>query len=222
MRRASQATWRLHEPNLRRSCACSREIAEGHEALGAVLVELGKPLEGAREFEAAAKIKPGDDAIETNLALAYAQAGESAKAIPHFQAAESLSRQPGHAGARCGFLRRVWRALAAVGKPDRLPSQFIAEEALTGPRADIEDAIGTLDAQQSKWAGGAATLRARVALDQTYFRARVHLAIVLRSQKDLQGALEHAAPAADVGPPNAEALVEVGARSLQQAETKMR
>src|ERR1700758_2698828 len=33
------------------------QIPEGHEALGAVLVELGKPQEGAKEFEAAEKIK---------------------------------------------------------------------------------------------------------------------------------------------------------------------
>src|SRR6185437_16870298 len=59
-------------------------IAEGHEALGAVLVELGKPIDGAREFEAAAKIKPGDANIETNLALSYHRAGDDAKAIPHF------------------------------------------------------------------------------------------------------------------------------------------
>ncbi len=35
------------------------KIAEGHEALGAVLVELGKPQDGAREFEAAAKDQAG-------------------------------------------------------------------------------------------------------------------------------------------------------------------
>src|ERR1700758_1217909 len=46
-------------------------IAEGHEALGTILVELDKPLEGAKEFEAAARIKPGDENIESNLALAY-------------------------------------------------------------------------------------------------------------------------------------------------------
>src|SRR6185503_720726 len=41
-------------------------IAEGHEALGAVLAELGLPLDGAKEFEAAAKIKPDDPMIESN------------------------------------------------------------------------------------------------------------------------------------------------------------
>src|SRR6476620_17856 len=71
-------------------------IAEGHEALGAVLFELGKTSEGLVQFEAAAKLKPGDDAIETNLALAYEHAGEAAKSIPHFERARSLSKQPGH------------------------------------------------------------------------------------------------------------------------------
>src|ERR1700739_1807028 len=79
------------------------EIAEGHEALGAVLVELGKPLDGAREFEAAEKIKPGDDGIEINLALAYFQVGQNEKALPHFESAVSLSQQPGQAPLDASF-----------------------------------------------------------------------------------------------------------------------
>src|SRR5579872_3278772 len=59
------------------------KIAEGHEALGTVLVELGKPLDGAREFEAAEAIKPGDQGIETNLALAFFQAGEALRSEEH-------------------------------------------------------------------------------------------------------------------------------------------
>src|SRR5579864_2364831 len=109
------------------------KIAEGHEALGAVLVELGKPLEGAKEFEAAAKIKPSDDGIETNLALAYSQAGEPALAIPHFESALSLSQQPRHTAPEASFYDAYGHALAAIGKPDQAALQFIAEESLTGP-----------------------------------------------------------------------------------------
>ena len=126
-------------------------IAEGHEALGAVLVELGKPLDGALEFEAAAKIKPADDQIETNLGLAYAQAGEPQKAIPHFEAALSLSQQSGHAATDASVYDAYGHALASAGKPDAAALQFVAEEAITGPRADLEDAIGTLYAQQKEW-----------------------------------------------------------------------
>ena len=135
-------------------------IAEGHEALGTVLAEMGRPLDGAKEFEAAAKIKPGDQGIEINLALAYVQAGEASRAVPHFKAAESLSHQAGHAPVDASFYDAYGRALAGAGKPDEAKLQFVAEEALTGPRAEIEDALGMLDAQQSRWDEARKSVRA--------------------------------------------------------------
>src|SRR5579859_2818363 len=56
-------------------------IPEAHEALGAVLVELGKTAEAIQELEAALKLKPGNREIETNLALAQVKAKEPEKAI---------------------------------------------------------------------------------------------------------------------------------------------
>jgi len=191
-------------------------IVEGHEALGAVLAELGKPLEGAKEFEEAAKIRPNDDVIEINLALAYAQAGESAKAIPHFQAAEALSKKPEHAGLDAPFYDAFGRALASAGKPDQAEVQFLAEESLTGPRADVSDSIGMLYAQRSKWPEARTRFERALEIDESYVKARIHLAVVLRAQKDLQRALNTLAPAATLDPPNAEVLVEMG-RTLAAA-----
>ena len=170
-------------------------IAEGHEALGAVLAELGMPLDGAKEFEAAAKIKPDDQMIESNLALTYAQAGAAAKAIPHFQAAENLSRRAGHGPLEPSFFDAYGRALAEVGRTEEAIPQFVAEEALTGPKAEIDDAIGTLYAQQSKWDEARKRFLHALELDEAYVKARVHLAMVLRTQKNLQGALDALAPA---------------------------
>ena len=51
------------------------KIAEAHEALGAVLLELNKPEEAIPELEAAARLKPGEAGNEANLAMAYAEAG---------------------------------------------------------------------------------------------------------------------------------------------------
>ena len=45
-------------------------IPEAHEALGAVLVELGKPAQAVPELEAALQLKSGDQGIESNLAFA--------------------------------------------------------------------------------------------------------------------------------------------------------
>jgi len=191
-------------------------IAEGHEALGTVLAELGRPLEGAKEFEAAAKIKPSDPGIETNLALAYAQSGEPERALPHFKTAEALSHQAGHAPLEASFYDAYGRALAAAGKPDLAVLQFIAEESLTGPRADVEDAIGTAYAQQNQWESARKRFEHALQLDSANVRARVHLAVVQRTQKDLQGALNTLAPAVDMSAPNAEVLLELG-RTLATA-----
>jgi len=185
-------------------------IVEGHEALGTVLAEMGRPLDGAKEFAAAAKLKPGDQGIETNLALAYAQAGEPAKAVPHFQAAEGLSHQAGHAAVDASFYDAYGRALASAGRPDDARLQFVAEEALTGPRAQIEDSLGMLDAQQSKWDEAQKRFEHALQLDGGYVPARVHLAVVQRTQKNLQGALNTLAPAMAADPPNAEVLAEAG------------
>ena len=192
------------------------QIAIGHEALGAVLVELGRPAEGAKEFEAAAKIKPSDDAIETNLALAYAQAGEPAKAIPHFQSAVSLSHLSGKPAPDAGFYDAYARALAKVGRLDEAALEFVGEEAITGPKAELEDAIGTLDAQRSKWQEAQEHFERALSLDENYVRARVHLGVLFRTQKGLANALNTLAPFANLDPPNAEGSLELG-RTLAAA-----
>src|SRR4051794_37500060 len=71
------------------------QIPEGREALGAVLLELSKPAEAISQLEAAARLKPNDLGIETNLAYAFAQLGQRAKAMPHFEAAIRLAQRAG-------------------------------------------------------------------------------------------------------------------------------
>ena len=186
------------------------QIAEGHEALGAVLVEMGKPAEGAKEFEKASKIKPGDDAIETNLALAYARAGQPNKAIEHFQAAINLSHLPNHTAPGPSFYDAYARALAAAGKPKEAELQFAAEQSLTGPEANLEDAIGTMDAQQSQWAEAQQHFERALVIDPSYARARIHLGVLYRTQKDLVSSLNTLAPLTELDPPNPEALLETG------------
>jgi protein O-GlcNAc transferase len=191
-------------------------IAEGHEALGAVLFELGKTSEGLVQFEAAAKLKPGDDAIETNLALAYEHAGEAAKSIPHFERALSLSKQPGHVAISEGFLEAYGRALAAVGKPAEAIEQFLAAEALVGRRADLDDDIGSLYAQQRKWQEARERFEHAISMDATFVRARIHLGVLFREQHDLENSLATLQAACALGPPSAEAMLEYG-RSLAAA-----
>ncbi len=94
--------------------------------------------------------------------------------------------------------------------------QFVAEEALTGPRADLEDAIGTLDAQQGNWQEAQQRFEHAISLDNSYVRARIHLGMLFRAQKNLANALNTLSTAAAMNPPNAEALMEYG-RALAAA-----
>ena len=55
---------------------------QGHSALGAVLVRLGRTSEGIRELQKALAIKPSDSSAQVNLAVAYEQSGQPAKALP--------------------------------------------------------------------------------------------------------------------------------------------
>lgn len=192
------------------------KIAEGHEALGTVLVELGKPLDGAREFEAAAKIKPEDENIESNLALAYHQAGDDQKAIPHFAAALKLADRPGQPRLDASFFDAYGRALASAGKPDEAMLQFVAEEAISGPTSSLEDAIGTLDAQQKNWGQAQQHFARALSLDSTNVRARIHLGVLYRTQGEIIDALNTLSPVAALERPNADGLAEYG-RTLAAA-----
>src|SRR5580698_5289502 len=65
---------------------------QGHSALGAVLVRMGKNAEGIRELEKALAMKPGDGSAQMNLALAYEQTGQGAKALPLFAKVDAAAR----------------------------------------------------------------------------------------------------------------------------------
>jgi protein O-GlcNAc transferase len=192
------------------------KIPEAHEALGAVLLELGKPMNAIQELEEAATLKPGDAGNEANLGMAYTQAGEAAKAIPHFDAALHPAAGTAHAPMDASFYGAYGRALAAVGKPDRAIEEFVAEEDEVGPRPDLEDAIGSLYAQQSRWEEARRKFEHAIALDGTYLRARIHLGVLLRTQQDLADSLTTLDSAAKMNPTDANAAFEYG-RTLAAA-----
>ena len=87
------------------------QIAEGHEALGTVLLELNKAPEAIAELERAVALKPGDATDESNLAVAYAQAGDAAKAIPHFEAALQAAGSASAVNAAFGQNPNSWLML---------------------------------------------------------------------------------------------------------------
>jgi tetratricopeptide (TPR) repeat protein len=109
---------------LLRPFALAPQIPEGHEALGTVLVELGKPADAIPELQTALSLKPGDPGFETNLALAFAKADQPANAIPHFSAAYQISLQAGQQPVDAAFCEAYARALAAVGNQSEAIEMF--------------------------------------------------------------------------------------------------
>src|SRR5271165_4961271 len=178
------------------------QIAEGHEALGSALLALGRPAEAIPEMEKAARLKPHDPGIETNLGVAFYQAGRAADSIPHFEAA----MKPGAPQPGPSVVDNYARALAAVGRRDDALKQFAAEEQIAGPRAEVDDAIGTVYAQMERWDEAKGAFERALSEDSTYIPARIHLGAVYRQQHDLNAAVAALEPAAKADPPNALAL----------------
>ncbi len=193
------------------------QIAEAHEALGAVLIELNKPVEAVAELQTALKLKPGDIGIESNLALAYVKAQEPEKAIAHFGAAFNASKQPGHPAVDAAFCEAYARALAATGKKNEAIEMFRSAEERGGNLSNLDDAIGSLYAQLGNWTEAQHAFEHAVALDKSLVSARIHLGIVLRQQHDYDAALASLKVAVDLEPDNALAQVEYG-RTLSAAD----
>jgi len=93
--------------------------------------------EAVPELEAALHLKPGDQGLESNLALAYAKSGDPARAVGQFSAAYQASQQPGGSPVDAGFCQAYARALAAVGKLDEAVQMFQAAVDRGAATADI-------------------------------------------------------------------------------------
>jgi protein O-GlcNAc transferase len=192
------------------------DIAEAHEALGAVLLELDKPDEAVKELEAAFKLKPDDAGIETDLAMAYTRAGQAASAVSHFQAVYAISQQVGQRAVDEAFCEAYGRALAAVGRQDDAIALFRAAQQRGGSQAELDDNIGSLYGQLSRWAEARTEFEDAIAADAGYLPARIHLGILLRQQRDLDGSISALSEAAALDPNSGSAQLEWG-RTLAAA-----
>jgi len=191
-------------------------IAEGHEALGEVLLELNQPLDAIRELETAFKLKSSDPGIESNLAFAYAMGNQPAAALPHFQAVYEHSLRAGQPPVDGAFCEAYARSLAAIGKQNEAISLFRAAEQREGDRADLDDAIGSLYGQRQDWSNARDEFDKAIASDKNFVPARVHLGVLLRAQREVDGSIAELADAVSLAPDDANAQLELG-RSLVAA-----
>jgi protein O-GlcNAc transferase len=192
------------------------QIPEGHEALGEVLIELNRPGEAVPELEAALQLKPADQGVESNLAIAYARSGDLTKAVAQFGAAYQASQQAGGQPVDAAFCQAYARALAATGRPGEAIQMFQAAVGRGAATADVFDAIGSLYAQSGDWTQAQPQFEQALSIDGSYVLARIHLGIVERQQHNIDAALASLLTATTVDPANALAQSEYG-RTLEAA-----
>jgi Flp pilus assembly protein TadD len=154
----------------------------GHSALGAVLVREGQLTAAIRELQKALLLKPADSAAQTNLALAYCQAGEPAKAVTLFAKLEAAAKANKHA-LPAELLDAYGRALLATGKPEAAIAK-IKEAAAENPRsAELHDALGSLYAQAKDWAHAEQEFSAAIRLRPDLAGAHLRLGLVLAAEQ---------------------------------------
>ena len=181
---------------------------QGYSALGAVLVRLGRNGEGIRELEKALAMQPGDGSAQLNLAIAYEQSGQAAKALPWFAKVEVASRAekrplPSYA------LASYARALAAAQQFPAAVAKMKEAVASDPQNAELHDELGSLYAQHKDWPGAAQAFAAAIRLNPGFALAHLHLGIVLESQHQ-PGALDELAKAYQLAPRNAVIALQLG------------
>jgi protein O-GlcNAc transferase len=181
---------------------------QGHSALGAVLVRLGRTGEGIRELEKALAMKPGDSSAQMNLALAYEQSGEGAKALPWFAKLEATSRAEKRA-LPAYLLASYARALAAARQFPAAVARM--KEAIAGDpqNAELHDELGSLYAQQHDWPNATQAFGAALKLNPDFAVAHLHLGIALQAAQQPR-ALDELAKAYELAPRNAMIALQFG------------
>jgi len=155
-------------------------IELGHSALGAVLVREGRWVAAIRELEKAVAIKPADDAAQLNLAIAYAESGASAKAVPLFARAEASARARG--SRLPGQVTVLYaRCLAAEGRRDSAIAEMKQAAEEPGAPAQVHDVLGSLYAQGKDWPRAESEFEQALHADPGSAEAHLHLGIALQA-----------------------------------------
>ena len=173
---------------------------QGHSALGAVLVRLGRTAEGIRELEKALSMKPTDASAQLNLALAYQQSGQSAKAVPLFARLEAAARAEKRPLA-LSILVPYAQALAGTNQLQAATGKFKEAAAIEPHNAEVQDELGSLYAQRQEWSNAEQAFCASLAAKPEFALAHLHLGLTLNAENH-PGAMDELSKAYQLAPEN--------------------
>ena len=182
---------------------------QGHSALGAVLLRMGRTTESIRELEKALAAKPSDSSAQMNLALAFEQSGQPAKAVPLFAKLEATAKASGHPLA-LPLTTSYVHALTANGQfhEATLLMEKAVEENPGSP--ELEDELGSLFAKQLDWPDAEKAFDSVVKAKPGLAIGHLHLGLALQAE-DKAGFLDELAKAYELSPANAVVVEEFGA-----------
>lgn len=189
---------------------------QGHSALGAVLVREGQMGSGIRELQKALLMRPGDESAQMNLALAYEQTGEPAKALPLFQRLEASARLEKHPPP-AQLLAAYARALAATGQ-SALAIARMKEAVGQNPRdPQMHDDLGSLYAQRQDWEPAEQEFNAAIGLNAQFAAPHLHLGFALQAEQKA-GASDEWMKAYNLAPEDANITLAVGKALAEQGQ----
>ena len=181
---------------------------QGHSALGAVLVRIGRTNEGIQELEKALSIQPSDSIAQTNLAMAYEQSGRAAKALLWFARLEAGARTQGRKLPPV-ILAAYARALAAERQFPSAASHMKLAIAADPKNAEWHDELGSIYARQQDWPNARDAFAAALGLNPDLATAHMHLGMVLKAQGQ-PGVIEELAKADQLTPENPVIALQYG------------
>jgi protein O-GlcNAc transferase len=187
------------------------KVAAGHSALGAVMLGEGQIAEAIAELEQAHKLDPQDNAAATNLAIAYCRQGNWQKSIALFKAlqSEGVTLQP-------DVLAVYARALDGAG--DAVGAEKVLRAALdAAPKnASLHDNLGSVLAEQKRYADAEAEFGKAVELDGGTVAYQVHLGSLFLVETKMNDAIQYLSAAVALAPNDSQANLQLG-KALQAA-----
>jgi protein O-GlcNAc transferase len=182
------------------------QIAQGHSALGAVLVQVGEYGKAIPELKRSLELAPGDRTAEINLAMAYEQFGDHAKSLSLFRALDRNGASPLPESVAILYIR----ALAAIHESEAARAKAQSALAANPDSPVLHDALGSLEAQRQNWNVAIPQFRESIRLDRKFAEAYLHLGLALMMEQQSAEGLQALTTAVELAPQNARMHLELG------------
>jgi tetratricopeptide (TPR) repeat protein len=152
--------------------AVTRDNPVAHQCLGCAYLEEGKLEPGIAELREALRLSPNYPDAHNNLGLALVKAGRAAEAVPHFQAALSVTDKP-------DIHHNLGSALDALGHTDDAIREYEAALALEPDRYLTLVVLAKDLAAHGRFAEAEAHLRYALELNPVEVEPRRLMAVTL-------------------------------------------